>query len=306
MKNILITGANGFLGRTLLEELEYLDYNVIGVDLNNSNNKNIFKMDLNEYSYELEKLIDNCDVIYHLASPVGTKILDSNYKKSILDMFTINKNIFELAEKYNKKVIFTSSSEVFGECKNVKEDDDLKINQKGLRGSYATNKLLSEFLIKSYTFPYIIIRPFNIIGKGQNVDGGYIVPTFVLDALLHRPLKVYSKNSVRDYCDIRDFTNIMILMLDSKHNNQIFNVGNSKNRKKVIEVAKIIKEKLNSKSKIIYKDRNEDFSNESYEIKYRTLNNSKISNIYSFKYSFEDTISYISKDLIKYDLITES
>ena len=118
-----------------------------------------------------------------MASSVGVKHVDEHPKGSLRISFNINNNLFPLFEHYNSRVIFASSSEVYGDTEDAKETDTLKIGSPDtLRWGYACGKLMSEFLLKTYSFPSTIVRFFNVSGPGQLYNYGMVLPTFIKNA----------------------------------------------------------------------------------------------------------------------------
>lgn len=187
MTKILITGSSGFIGGhvclSMLKNIE--DIQIIAVDkimfdnneyflkhLYNRFHENIwdrfkfYKLDLSESNFE--DLIDysSIDYIIHLASPVGVNnILDN--QNSTEEALKINLNIKKVAKKYNIPVIFTSSSEIYGENINIDENScsSISVAGKSKRGGYAAQKLVSEYLFND--IPGITYRLFNITGAGH-------------------------------------------------------------------------------------------------------------------------------------------
>lgn len=186
MNKILITGSSGFIGGHIcLTLLKNENISIVAIDKNLFDNNEYFlkhiyndfnigiwnrfkfyKLDLSESNFE--DLIDysNIDYIIHLASPVGvTNILD-NYN-STEESLRINLNIKQVAKKYNIPVIFTSSSEIYGENINIDENSYSRIPtaEKSKRGGYAAQKLVSEYLFND--IPGVTYRLFNITGSGH-------------------------------------------------------------------------------------------------------------------------------------------
>ena len=304
---ILITGGTGFVGSNLAKELINQNHKLTVVDnFFTSDAKNIsefinkvnfIKLDLSDESCieKMDNLLQDIDVCYHLAASVGVKLITENSESSLQNSFKINNNLFPLFEKHQTKVIFSSTSEIYGETtkeSGSEETDVLKILAPGKpRGSYACSKLMSEFLIKSYTFPSVIIRFFNIVGKGQVSNYGHVLPKFIECAKENKPLPIYGDGQqIRSYCDIRDAVQMLILLLDEKHNGQIYNIGNDKNKFTVFELAQNVIKTLESKSDVMIIPFEQALGKQFEEIYIRFPNTNKIKQYYECKYTLTDII----------------
>jgi len=287
MKNtrILITGSNGLIGRNLYKHLVKEGYHVRGIDLQNSD-YNMDLSDLNEIDRTiLEDAIIHTDVVFHLAAQVGVDLCHN--KGTMIISQEIDNNLFPLFEKYKPKVIYPSSSEVYGSNKkHVKETDDFKILNKST--GYSAQKLASEFLIRHYNFPFTIVRFFNVIGPGQSAENGFVIPRFIDSAITDKPLDVFQKNSTRAFMDIRDCVQVLEKLIHKDVDT--VNIGNPDNLVTMKKLAKIVKKITKSNSKInILSKRNE-------EIKYRVPDTTRMLKLmypWKPKYSLKDTIKWI-------------
>ena len=290
---ILITGGAGFIGYNLYNHLkDKHDVTLVDNFSTSISKPNVINLDLSKKSKLLNELVQDCDVIYHLAGSVGVKKIDSEYHKSLVNSLNINNVLFPLCQKYNKKVIFASTSEVYGECKNAKESDTLKISSPEFgRGSYACAKLMSEFILKSFTFPSVICRFFNIVGKGQLPDYGMVLPNFIKKAKAGEDLIVHDNGEqVRSFCDISDAIIMLEMLLDDVHNGEIYNIGNSNNEMTMDRLATAVILLTSSDSKIMYKPSSEIFSKQFFEIKNRTVCTEKFDKFYTARISTHDII----------------
>jgi UDP-glucose 4-epimerase len=247
-------------------------------------------MDLSNLSVDdftiLEKQIQKANVVFHFAASVGVDNID------IVNSYMIDHNILNLFEMYKPKVIYSSSSEVYGDRKTpMKEDDILKIDPK--KGGYPTQKLMTEQMLKALDIPHIIVRFFNIVGPGQNAEQGFVIPRFIESALLEEPLEVYQPESVRSFMDIRDALEVLenLIYLEG---NDVINIGNPDNKynmkKAAKKVRKVFKKRFNYKPEIKITNKR------SNEIKNRIPDITKMKKLYTPKYSLEDTIKYILKE----------
>lgn len=300
---VLITGANGFIGSHLASYFLKQGHKVVGIDnfstskqnKEHNDNMQMYNIDLSAYTPLIEQLIQECDVIYHFAASIGVKYFDTDPRMALQNSFNINNVLFPLFEKYNKKVIFSSTSEVYGDRKTgkMKETDSLEIGCPDvLRWGYASQKLTSEFMLKSYTNPSVIVRFFNVTGKGQLPDYGMVLPRFIDKALKGEPLTVYGEGtSVRSFSDIRDIVPVLYhLSITNKYNNEIMNLGSEDNEINMKELAELVIEVTGSKSSIDYIPFEKEFTKNFGEIYRRVPDVTKMKQIYTPRYDLEDII----------------
>ncbi len=268
---ILITGGAGFIGSHLAEKLLETRNTIAVIDnLSTGDFANIKHLaDNPNFSYTidsilnkdaLEKLVKKSDQIYHLAAAVGVKYIIDNPLLSLQTNIVGTENILELANKYKKKVLVSSTSEIYGKNNNVpfKEEDDRLLGSTHItRWSYSASKAIDEFLALAYfrekKLPVVIVRCFNTVGPRQTGQYGMVVPKFVKSALLNHPLTVYGDGKqTRCFAYVYDVVNGMIkLMSEKKAEGEIFNIGNDEEIS-IEELAHKIKKLTNSKSKIEY------------------------------------------------------
>ena len=303
---ILITGGAGFNGSCLAKSLLEDGHEIFIIDNFNTskqsnisdiiNRINFLELNLdNNDTCEAEKIISEMDVIYHFASSIGVKLIQEKPTISLHNSMNINNHLLPLFELYQKKVIFSSTSEVYGETKNrdgSRETDNLEIypSQKP-RGSYACSKLMTEFLIRSYTFPNTIVRFFNIVGPTQLPDYGHVLPRFIDKIINKEDLVVYGDGKqIRSFCDIRDAVEMLKLLINDVHNNEIYNIGNDKNICTINELADACIDILKSKSNIKHITFEEALGKQFEEIFIRYPNTNKIKQYYTCKYDLNDII----------------
>ena len=300
-RNIVITGGGGFIGSHLAEmhvrrcdHVTIIDNFSTGNQFIESRNRIVLPFDLSVYQdmTMIEDVLNDADIVYHMAGSVGVKRVDQDPPGAIRNSFNINNNIFPLFEKYNKRVIFASTSEVYGNTEDAKETDILKIGSPDkLRWGYACEKLMSEFLLKTHSFPSTIVRFFNITGARQRREFGMVLPIFIDRAVSNDDIVIYGDGKqYRAFCDIRDAVNMLYMLTDDEHIGEIYNIGNPNNNITITQLAEEVVDVIGSESQIIYRDYKKDFSKEHGEIYRRTPNTDKMDQYYKAKYSIKDII----------------
>ena len=267
----LITGGAGFIGSHLAERLlEKKDRVVLLDNLSTGSMENIrhlkgsdnleYHLDGIENRHLLAELVDDADVIVHLAAAVGVKLIVESPVRTIETNVNGTQLILEAACKKKKLVLIASTSEVYGKNTNVPfhEDADLVLGPttKG-RWSYAASKALDEFLALSYwkekKQPVIVARFFNTVGPRQTGRYGMVLPNFVKRAMDNEPIQVYGDGKQsRCFCDVRDTVEALLrLMPLDRAVGEVINIGNTE-EVSIEDLAKIVKKRLNSSSSIEY------------------------------------------------------
>jgi UDP-glucose 4-epimerase len=168
--------------------------------------------------------------------------------------------VFDAAARYRKPVLFTSTSEVYGKSPKVpfSETDDLVIGCPTYRRwSYATAKALDEFLALAHwhhsRLPVVIARLFNTVGPRQSGQYGMVVPRFVRQALLGRPITVYGDGSqTRCFCHVGDVVRALVRLMDTPAaSGEIFNVGTDREIT-IGQLAEMVRAMTSSRSEIVY------------------------------------------------------
>ena len=265
----LITGGAGFIGSHLAERLLEKGEQVVLLDnLSTGSMENIrhlkgsdrleYHLDGIENRQMLAELVDDADVIVHLAAAVGVKLIVESPVRTIETNVNGTQMVLEAASKKKKLVLIASTSEVYGKNTNVPfhEDADLVLGAttKG-RWSYAASKALDEFLAISYwkekRQPVIVVRFFNTVGPRQTGRYGMVLPNFVKRALDGDPIEVYGNGQQsRCFCDVRDTVEALLrLMPLDRAVGEVINIGNTE-EVTIENLAKIVKHRTGSESAI--------------------------------------------------------
>src|SRR5213593_2781357 len=268
---VLITGGAGFIGSHLSDAyLQRGDEVFIIDDLSTGSFENIRHLKEHpRFHYTIEsvhnqpvtaELVDQCDVIFHLAAAVGVKLIVESPVRTIETNVHGTEVVLSLANKKKKKVLIASTSEVYGLSADIpfREDGNLVMGAttKG-RWSYACSKAIDEFLALAYwrekKLPTVIVRLFNTVGPRQTGQYGMVIPTFVKQALAGRPITVYGNGKQsRCFCYVGDVVGGLVKLMDEpKAVGEVFNVG-SNQEVTIVDLARKVKELTNSKSEITF------------------------------------------------------
>ncbi len=266
MTKILITGGAGNIGGSLARKLvENSNYFVVVVDNLSSGSKSklpskklsnwsFINCDVNNYTSISEiMLVNQFDYVFHYAAVVGVKRTQENPIMVLNDIQGI-KNVLQLSKNSSvKRVFFSSSSEVYGEPVELPQNEETTpLNS---RVPYAVVKNVGESFFRSYFktygLPYTIFRFFNTYGPNQSED--FVIAKFLKAALKGDDITIYGDGSqTRTFCYVDDNINTCVKILEENlMMNDVINIGGAIEYK-IIDVAKLIVTKLNSKSKIIH------------------------------------------------------
>lgn len=246
---VLITGGAGFIGSHLAEAcLARGDEVYIIDDLSTGAMENITPLQENpDYKDRLFVHIDSvlneepmleltgiCDVVYHLAAAVGVRtILD----KPLLSMRTNiqgTEQVLELCNKFKKKVLIASTSEVYGKHTHaplVEDDNIIYGPSQKFRWSYAASKLMDEFIALAYYrthgLPVIVARFFNTVGPRQTGTYGMVIPRFIEQALANEPITVYGDGTQsRTFTYVKDVVWALLRIIDEPRAvGEVINIG---------------------------------------------------------------------------------
>ncbi len=265
----LITGGAGFIGSHLAEHLLARGDRVILIDdLSTGSIENIrhlkndprlsYYLEPIENRHVLAELVDEADVIFHLAAAVGVKLIIERPVHTIETNVNGTQLVLEAASKKRKPVFCASTSEVYGKNGKVPfaEDSDLVLGPTSKsRWSYAASKAVEEFLALSYwkekRQPVVIGRLFNTVGPRQTGRYGMVLPNFVQQALERRPITVFgSGEQSRCFCHVKDAVEAIIrLMAADGAVGEVVNIG-SREEISIAALARLVRERAASDSPI--------------------------------------------------------
>jgi UDP-glucose 4-epimerase len=265
----LITGGAGFVGSHLADCLLGRGACVAVIDdLSTGSMSNIQHLKSHpKFQYVIEnmmdrpllaELVDQSDVVFHLAAAVGVRLIVESPVRTLDTNVRATELLLKTAAKKRKKVILTSTSEVYGKSAKIpfSEDDDLVLGPPVCgRWSYACSKAIDEFLALAYyrekALPVVIARMFNTVGPRQTGAYGMVLPRFVNQALGDRPITIYgSGEQTRCFGWVGDVVNALASLAELPSAvGRIFNIG-SDEEVSISQLADLVQQITGSKSPI--------------------------------------------------------
>ncbi|MEA3232050.1 MAG: GDP-mannose 4,6-dehydratase, partial [Thermodesulfobacteriota bacterium] len=246
---VLITGGAGFIGSHLAEAcLKRGDDVYIIDDLSTGSLDNVKPLQSDRrFKDRLFVHIDSilnrepvleltgiCDVVFHLAAAVGVRYILENPLESIRTNIQGTESILALCDKFKKRVLIASTSEVYGKHLHaplVETDNIIYGPSSKFRWSYAASKLMDEFTALAYHrtngLPVIIARLFNTVGPRQTGAYGMVIPRFVSQALANEPMTVYGDGTqTRTFTYVKDVVDALMALMDHKDTlGEVINIG---------------------------------------------------------------------------------
>ncbi|MCB0183791.1 MAG: GDP-mannose 4,6-dehydratase, partial [Caldilineaceae bacterium] len=256
----------------------------------------------------LDRLASQADAIVHLAAAVGVQLVVEKPTETIETNVLGTHAVLAAARRYRCRTLIASTSEVYG--KGVKipfsEEDDLLLGSSTRsRWSYATSKLLDEFLglaaYREYGLPVTIMRFFNTVGPGQTGRYGMVVPRFVRQALRHEAITVYGDGEQsRCFCHVADTTRAIQLLLDAaeKTSGEIYNIGSSE-EVTINQLAQTVIERTDTASTIEYIPYSDAYAPGFEDMRRRVPDTSKLRN--TVEWQPEHTLTQILDDVVAYE-----
>lgn len=324
---LLILGSDGFIGYHLTESIiqdhKFKDWKIVGVDTNNTrtkllppSDKFVFKqLDIVKNRDQIDKMMLDCDIVMPLVAIATPKV----YVERPMDVFELdfeeNLRVIKFCHKLNKRIIFPSTSEVYG--KSIapfdEEDSDLTYGPiKYSRWIYACSKQLLDRVIfalnQKNKFRFTLFRPFNWVGpyldslESSSEGSSRLITQLINDAMIkHEVTLVDGGHQKRCFTDVRDGVSALkeILLNEDKSDGKIFNIGNPWNEFSVREIAVKVIDQLEKqrliKSRVEIKVKS---SSEFYGAGYQDVS-SRVPNINNIGGSLGWTPSYTFDDSLK-------
>lgn len=294
---VLITGGAGFIGSHLAERHLTMGDQVTVIDnlstgvitniqhLENNPSITICIDDVLNVAL-MRELVDQCDLIYHLAAAVGVDFIIDNPLQSLTTNIRGTEIVLELANQSKKKIVLASTSEIYGKKNGhvpFAEDSDRILGPTTVvRWNYSTSKAVDELFALAYwrekRLPCVIVRPFNVIGPRQTGQYGMVVPRFVKQALLGHPITVYGDGEQRRCWTYVDdaLDGLVALAASDRAVGQIFNLG-SHFEMSIRDLAYRIRDLAHSISEVEFIPYEKAWPKGTYEdLVYRTPNLDKI------------------------------
>ena len=233
---ILVTGAAGFLGSHLCDKLLSEGHEVWGMDnffrgkkenLPTHENFKFIEIDLSKQGYKL----DGIDVVFHYAAINGTRYFYDIPNKVVDDNIRMTQNVLDSIGKSVKKVIYASSSEIYGPKPQVptEESQPIELHIDADRDSYASSKAIGEFMVKTWCKQnkksFVIVRPFNTYGTRMATNGyGQVIPELI-ERANDDEFFIYGDGSqTRSFCHVRDHVDIIYKLIQNC-DDEVLNVG---------------------------------------------------------------------------------
>ncbi len=315
--NYLITGGAGFIGSHLSDKLVGEGHKVtILDDLSTGKVENVKHLEANPNfqlvvgtilnEFLVDKLAERCDAIFHLAAAVGVELIVNHPLESLTTNIKGSEIVLDMAHRYHKKVLITSTSEIYGKNTQgpLKEDQDRILGSPlKSRWSYSTAKAVDEILAYVYwkekNVPTSIVRLFNTVGPRQSGAYGMVVPRFVKQALENKDITVYgSGKQSRCFLHVKDVVDTLPKVIENpKAYGQVFNIG-SQEEITIEGLAEKVIGITGSRSKIVRIPYEKAYEEGFEDMEKRVPDTTKIRNLTGFKPTAD--LKSIIEDVVRY------
>ena len=311
---VFITGGAGFIGSHLCDalisrgdEVTILDNLSTGSHENIAHLKGKIEVIQGDIRHKalVESLVDNSELVLHMAAALGVDNILENPIESISTNFYGSEIVLGATLKYDKRILIASTSEIYG--KNTKQplsetDDRVIGTPQKLRWTYSDAKALEEatahFLFLTKQLKVTTIRFFNTVGPRQTGKYGMVIPRFVRAAIENKPLKIFGDGSqTRVFCHVNDSVKaILALATNDKTIGEVFNIG-GRGEISILDLAKLIIKQTDSKSEITFTDYEDAYATGFEEMARRVPDISKLTKFTGWepKIDLEKIISDVSK-----------
>ena len=302
---VLITGGAGFIGSHLAEAyLEKGDEVYVIDDLSTGSLDNIAHL---KHQANIQKrlfvtidsvlnkdilmeLVGTCDIVHHLAAAVGVELILNHPMESITTNIQGTEIVLELCNKFKKRVLIASTSEVYGKHTHaplVETDNIIYGPSSKFRWSYAASKLMDEFMALAYYrttgLQVAVTRLFNTVGPRQTGNYGMVIPRLVKQALRNKPLTVYGDgNQTRTFTYVKDVVwALQHLVENDDAFGQVFNIGGTE-EVSINQLAQRIIDICGSSSDILHVPYTEAFGEDFEDMQRRVPGIDKIQSLIGF------------------------
>lgn len=270
---ILITGAAGFLGTNLANFLLGEGHTVLAVDnFSTGSRDNLALLEKFGENFEFHewdvttpeflRYFSNpelgIDRVYHLACPTGVPNIQTLGEEMVDACSVGTKQVLEVARVHKARILFTSSSEVYGQPKVTPQQENYtgNVDPLGDRASYEEGKRFSETLVrlfvKKYAVQATIVRLFNVYGPYMSLVDDRVVPRFMVQALSNQPLTVQGDGSQkRTMCYVDDLIAGLMLVIEQGQPGEAYNLG-SDQELNMLQLAEKVRDLVGSQSEIIH------------------------------------------------------
>lgn len=271
MKTVLVTGGAGFIGTNLCKKLLDNGFKVIAIDnfitSSGENRKELtanknFTFIKHDITKPLPATIKQHEArireIYHLACPTGVPNVTKLGEEMLLTCSVGTINVLEIARIHKAKLLFTSSSEVYGDPEVFPQSEDYtgNVDQIGIRSTYEEGKRFSESLVAMYVRKYKvdakIVRIFNTYGPYMTLTDTRVIPNFIQQIKTNKPLTVQGKGTQRrTFCYVDDLVAGFLTVMEKGNAGEAYNLGGDREYT-IKELAETIIKITDPKQKITY------------------------------------------------------
>ena len=317
---VFITGGAGFIGSHLRDALLAEGKEVTILDnLSTGSKKNIahlegkikvFQGDIRDQKL-VESLVENCDLVLHMAAALGVDNILENPIESISTNYHGSEIVLNSTVKYDKRIIIASTSEIYGKnpIQPLSETDDRVVGTpQKLRWTYSDAKALEEatayslFLTKK--LKVTTVRFFNTVGPRQTGKYGMVIPRFIQSALDDLPITIFGDGSqTRVFCHIADAIKaVLLLSKNDKSIGEVFNVG-GQSEITILNLARVVIQQTNSESVIEFKDYTDAYTIGYEDIQRRVPDITKITSFTGWRpeidlvSTVDDVRKYLSREI---------
>ena len=308
--NALVTGGAGFIGSNLINKLLLDGVNPIVIDNLSTGNIDNIRENISEIEFIngdirdeilVQKIVSKVDLVFHMAASVGVKNILNAPTEGISTNIYGSEIVLNSALKYGKRIVIASTSEIYGKnpTQPLSETSDRVIGQpQKLRWTYSDSKAIEEaiatHLFETQKLQVSIVRLFNTVGPGQSDAYGMVLPRFIKNALVNKPIEVYGTGKQsRVFCHVQDVIDAIVEISSAQSTvGEVYNIG-GKEEITIEDLAIKVISLCNSTSKISYVPYNNAYSKSFEETFRRVPNTSKINSElgWSPKKSLEETIN---------------